>query len=161
MDGKDTNLKKCNYCGEDIMFYLRRCPYCGSLLTQAEGSNVSGTIQDNSLNDDSDGEICQSAEKTVPEVTQPAYNYRTGQNMAPHSLSNGMKVFITIISVTIPGLGQLAGIIIALLLMNTENDPDRRSFGTALLMASVIFFVVSSLLILLILLILFARQVVY
>lgn len=55
-------------------------------------------------------------------------------------LGNGRKVFLTIISTVIPGLGQLIGLILGLVFMNQE-EPDRRSFGQALLVASLVFFV--------------------
>lgn len=56
-------------------------------------------------------------------------------------LSNGIKVLLTAIAVAIPGLGQLAGIIAAIIFMNAEGDSDRKSFGVALLVASLIIFV--------------------
>ncbi|HHV95438.1 MAG TPA: hypothetical protein GXX37_03015 [Clostridiaceae bacterium] len=58
-------------------------------------------------------------------------------------LTNGMKVFITVISSVVPGLGQIAGIILAIIFMNSEDDVDKRSFGVALLVASLILFVIS------------------
>ncbi|MCX7708559.1 MAG: hypothetical protein N2484_01790 [Clostridia bacterium] len=60
-------------------------------------------------------------------------------------LSNGMKVFLTAICTIIPGLGQLIGIILSIVFMNSEEDPDRKSFGVALLVASLIIFVFSCL----------------
>ena len=57
------------------------------------------------------------------------------------SLSNAMKVFLTSLSNFIPGLGQLIGVIIAIVYMNTEGDTDKRSFGLALLVNSIIVFV--------------------
>jgi hypothetical protein len=45
----------------------------------------------------------------------------------------------------VPGLGQLAGIIIGILFMNREDDPDRKSFGAALMVASLVFFILSCL----------------
>lgn len=56
-------------------------------------------------------------------------------------LSNGMKVFLTSLCVVIPGLGQLIGIILSIVFMNSEGDADRKSFGVALLIASLIVFV--------------------
>lgn len=56
-------------------------------------------------------------------------------------LSNGMKVFLTALFILIPGFGQLAGIITAIVFMNSEGDSDRKSFGVALLVLSLIMFV--------------------
>ena len=56
-------------------------------------------------------------------------------------LSNGLKVFLTVLFTIIPGIGQLAGIITAIVFMNAEGDSDRKSFGVALLVASLIMFV--------------------
>lgn len=56
-------------------------------------------------------------------------------------LSNGMKVFLTMLFTILPGIGQLAGIITAIVFMNSEGDSDRRSFGVALLVACLIMFV--------------------
>ena len=58
-------------------------------------------------------------------------------------LSNGMKVFLTVLFTVIPGLGQLAGIITAIIFMNDDADRDKKSFGVALLVASLIMFVLS------------------
>lgn len=66
---------------------------------------------------------------------------RLGADVKP-SISNAMKVFITSICSLIPGIGQLVGVIIAIVFMNTEGDTDKRSFGLALLVNSIIIFVI-------------------
>ena len=66
---------------------------------------------------------------------------RKPENYGKYPLSNGMKVFLTVICTIIPGLGQLAGIIAAIVFMNSDDDSDRKSFGVALLVASLIMFV--------------------
>ena len=65
------------------------------------------------------------------------------KNYSYNPLSNGMKVFLTVLFTIIPGVGQLAGIITAILFMNAEGDSDRKSFGVAILVASLIMFVLS------------------
>lgn len=60
------------------------------------------------------------------------------------ALSNGLKVFLTILFTMIPGIGQIAGIITAIVFMGS-TDQDRKSFGVAILVASLIMFVVSCL----------------
>ncbi|NLL05387.1 MAG: hypothetical protein GX270_06270 [Clostridiaceae bacterium] len=60
------------------------------------------------------------------------------------SLTNAMKVFITTICNFVPGIGQLIGVIIAIVFMNNEDDTDKRSFGVALLVSSIVVFVLWS-----------------
>jgi hypothetical protein len=54
-----------------------------------------------------------------------------------------LKVFLTVLFTVLPGIGQLAGIITAIVFMSSEGDSDRRSFGVALLVASLIMFVLA------------------
>lgn len=70
----------------------------------------------------------------------PNYNYNSGMK---EPLSNGMKVFLTVLFTVLPGIGQLAGIIAAIVFMNSDGDSDRKSFGVALLVASLVMFVIS------------------
>lgn len=70
----------------------------------------------------------------------PNYNYSSGMK---EPLSNGMKVFLTVLFTVLPGIGQLAGIIAAIVFMNSDGDRDRKSFGVALLVASLVMFVIS------------------
>jgi hypothetical protein len=60
-------------------------------------------------------------------------------------MGNGMKVFLTMVFTLLPGIGQLAGIITAIVLMSSNDDSDRRSFGSALLVANIVMFVLSCL----------------
>jgi hypothetical protein len=77
--------------------------------------------------------------------TEQGHQYRyapqPGHGRTP--LSNGMKVFLTVVFTLFPGIGQLAGIITAIVFMSSEGDSDRRSFGAALLIACVAMFVLS------------------
>lgn len=59
------------------------------------------------------------------------------------ALSNGLKVFLTILFTVIPGIGQLAGIITGIVFMSADGDRDRKSFGVALLVACLILFLLS------------------
>lgn len=114
METLGDKFKTCSFCGEEIDVLSKRCDYCGSLLYKA----------------------CEAAADKVeekPRQEAPVYTV--------DRLGNGMKVLLTIISVIIPGFGQLAGIITAVIFMNYECDSDRQSFGAALLTASLIFFV--------------------
>jgi hypothetical protein len=76
-----------------------------------------------------------------PRNQQPPVYYNNGKP----PLSNGLKVFLTMLFTLLPGIGQLAGIITAIVFMSADGDNDRRSFGVALLVASLAMFVLSCL----------------
>lgn len=74
--------------------------------------------------------------KSPPTANVPG----AGASVKP-SLTNARKVFITTGCNFIPGIGQLVGVIIAIVFMNNEDDTDKRSFGVALLVSSIVVFV--------------------
>ena len=127
MEPDNSSLKKCNYCGEETPAGAGRCPYCGSILQTAENASVPA-----------------AGNKEASGEAQTGYGIPGGyREYKRPPLSNGMKVFLTILFTMVPGLGQLAGIITAIVFMNTDDDPDRKSFGVAILIASLILFVIS------------------
>ncbi|NSW90637.1 MAG: hypothetical protein HPY74_08180 [Firmicutes bacterium] len=147
--------KRCEYCGEEIYASVRRCPFCGSLL-QIEKCwdvqeisresfkiypevNVPDTGTDSINTGDTNSEKINNQETGFILVGEP-YKKEESVAIGTNPLSNGLKVFLTIISTIIPGFGQLLGIITAIFFMNSEEDPDRRSFGLALLIASLLMF---------------------
>ncbi|HOJ10173.1 MAG TPA: hypothetical protein PK733_06225 [Clostridiales bacterium] len=175
-----NEMRKCEYCGEDIHFKSSRCPFCGSLLKMniSNDTNSSTNINTNTnidanadanadINADTNvdtnanaayiqnnnvagidyedrnytGNIYNVDEYTGGSQTKNSYEDNKPAPVPEYQLSNGMKVFLTVIASIIPGLGQVIGIIIAIVFMNSEEDPDRRSFGVALLVSSVIIFV--------------------
>lgn len=165
MSTLDNANKKCNFCGEEIFRELRRCPYCGSLL-EIYKENYTKDLTGNGATADAETSNEETTSKSVDFVlvknpSEESANIAATKNLEESSeiqrvnktaikehvkkstLSNGLKVFLTIISTVIPGLGQLAGIIISILFMNDEHDEDKRSFGIALLIASLVFFAIS------------------
>jgi len=56
-------------------------------------------------------------------------------------MSNWSKTFLCALSVILPGIGQIIGLIAGLVLVANDCDSDRRSFGAALLTVSLIVFV--------------------
>jgi hypothetical protein len=72
---------------------------------------------------------------------RPGYEQPVMYNSGKTPLGNGMKVFLTLVFALLPGIGQLAGIITAIAFMSSSDDRDRRSFGSALLVANIIMFV--------------------
>ncbi len=136
--------EKCNYCGEAVTAGSKRCPYCGSLLDHAAKEEAF------SCNSEWEKQQESSEEKDFILVGKPydlssqkAVNNMHEAQRENKPLGNGKKVFITIISTIIPGIGQLIGVITSIILMNNQYDEDKRSFGTALLTASLIFFVIT------------------
>lgn len=163
----DNNVqKKCGFCGENIPAGAGRCPYCGSILEVTfDNSYRITTPEDTAVNNVEDAKP-EDAEQTqaeqnaeqVQEEQNAKVNLNTLDNARPYNnggyvpdrrygndmrsqLSNGMKVFLTVIFTLIPGIGQLAGIITAIVFMNSEGDSDRKSFGVALLVACLVMFV--------------------
>jgi len=58
-------------------------------------------------------------------------------------ISNWTKVILSALSVLIPGIGQIIGIIIGLVFVSDDINSDKRSFGAALLTVSVVAFIIS------------------
>lgn len=162
--------KICSFCREEVSVELRRCPYCGSLLGLekkdlgvGDGSNQNNNsgvnVAQMYVEQNDDGTIvikeCEeisTGEKPVDNENLIEANLSKSRALPQYmpsrtvnnKLSNGMKVFLTILSTIIPGLGQLIGIIISVIFLNSE-DPDRNSFGVALMVSSLLFFVFSCL----------------
>lgn len=87
----------------------------------------------------------QNPEGPVQDYQRPYYPNRPQQlpRYDKPVLSNGLKVFLTVLFTLIPGIGQLAGIITAIVFMSSDGDKDRKSFGVALLVACLILFLLS------------------
>ncbi len=211
----DTWNVKCSFCGEELSYGVRRCPYCGSLLGKNVNKPYSGETSgtENMPGGDSqpfsqpipaaadNGQDVYNREEAVREAHDKDEGYYNNEysdqnkkidlnkkdegqstdgqaasvntqfisysvpgavNNNPGStsgmdypyrfqdndtgekpLGNGMKVFLTALS-TFPWIGQLIGIIAAIVFMNSEYDADRKSFGVALMVSSLTFFVVDS-----------------
>lgn len=73
---------------------------------------------------------------------QPAQMQDQVQNVNNNAkaISNGLKVFLTVIASVIPGIGQLIGIISSIIFINMDDSRDKKSFGVALLIASIVMF---------------------
>lgn len=63
-------------------------------------------------------------------------------HVSANVLSNWTKVVLTSLSALIPGIGQIVGIIIGLVLVSNDTDNDKRTFGMALLTISIITFII-------------------
>lgn len=98
-------------------------------------------------------------EKAMPatDAAMPTSDAAKATADAAKPLSNGMKVFLTILSTLVPGFGQLIGVILSIVFMN-DQDEDKRSFGIALLTASIIFFILSCFFWFIVLLVLFSAR---
>lgn len=158
----DEGLRRCPYCGS----LAKSKPYQGSgpAVDQAkyEGSGQNSRIASTFVVSP-EGEVYKSeaadrgcssdihADENSKDVknigsfyTKEAVDpiHRTETNLRKEALSNGFKVFLTAFCTAIPGLGQLIGIIAAIMFMNSDNE-DKSSFGTALLTASLVVFFIS------------------
>ncbi|NLH96913.1 MAG: hypothetical protein GX477_06200 [Clostridiaceae bacterium] len=120
----NNSMKNCAFCGESIPSDAVRCPYCASMLETAADDGADRTF-------DAGG------------VPGPGPNMMKSGVRAP--LSNGLKVFLTLLFAMVPGFGQIAGIITAIVFMSSDDDSDRRSFGTALLVANLALFILACL----------------
>ncbi len=168
MNNGNENTKKCGFCGMDVPAEAGRCQYCGSLLEQRADRNIFTDPPDTEVKSGEDDETLSSeangdldgykahdepkqdfrpvfeAKFTSGEGSGYRQDYgRPSEERGKGPLSNGLKVFLTILFTVIPGIGQLAGIITAIVFMNADDDADRKSFGVALLVACVVMFVLS------------------
>jgi len=84
----------------------------------------------------------QDSKPYNPDVSGRYVNNKNDNDMRK-PLSNGTKVFMVTLSNLLPGIGQLFGVISAIVFINAGEDKDRKSFGAALLISSVIAFVVT------------------
>ncbi|HEY8350620.1 MAG TPA: hypothetical protein VIM13_12430 [Clostridia bacterium] len=156
-----NELKKCGFCGESIPANATRCPYCASILELPVDDSFA---RDGDAGTDGPGQEGQNDFSTGPDQqyytgSQPGYQdpntenrpyyverrQNTTQNSGKAPLGNGLKVFLTLLFALLPGIGQLAGIITAIIFMSSSDDSDRRSFGSALLVANLILFILACL----------------
>jgi hypothetical protein len=138
----------CNNCGESASEGMRRCPYCGSSFEDNINLKPDSLKSEplKSISNEEDVDVKQTNDTTlVNSEVKEAYCKSLPQKAAIKTLSNNIKVFITVMCAIIPGIGQLAGVILSIAFINNEEDIDKNSFGHALLIASVIIFFLSCL----------------
>ena len=159
--------KICSFCGEVINPFQKRCPYCGSLLTKMTekdtlGAEIKETCSNNveetitEKGDDlvfgnsheeghSDRELLgldDSLESNDTNLPNPVV-IDTDSDNAVHHMGNKMKVFLATIFAIIPGIGQIAGLITAIIFMNSRSG-DKKSYGKALFTACIIVFILTT-----------------
>ncbi|MGE4282719.1 MAG: hypothetical protein AB7G87_03270 [Clostridia bacterium] len=103
-------MRQCPYCGEQIDKVASKCVFCGSTVTP---------------------------EKSVAAVEANNTDEENISQTYTQNVSNEFKVFITMIA-TIPFIGHLIGIILGIVYMNSEDNPDKKSFGISLLTGTLI-----------------------
>lgn len=133
---------------------------------EAFGENIEPN-QQVAINNQTDMDSALNEAKKIGNVTQ-AYNGRPNQpnqnglnynqisylerqmllnnnnSFNSKTLSNWTKVMLTSLSVLLPGIGQIVGIILGLVFVANDRDADRRSFGAALITVSVIAFIIAA-----------------
>jgi ribosomal protein L40E len=134
----DKNVNSCEYCGEALPQDATRCKYCASLVNNIPKYQV----QDRRTQYFSSAPLKKDVYISQTDSTDGTEAESENNIVQENGLSNGAKVFLTVIFSVIPGIGQLAGIITAMILMSSDHS-DRKSFGKALLVAGIIMFLVS------------------
>lgn len=139
--------KMCPFCGENVPVGVGRCPYCGSILETSGDSRITppegnADSVDDSVPRNNDGDMPARQVRDEERPYDPHGGYATGPRYEKAPLNNGLKVFLTILFTILPGIGQVAGIITAIVFMSAA-DNDRKSFGVALLVACLVLFVFS------------------
>lgn len=149
------NKKNCEFCGEEIHVNSRRCPFCAGVQKKMPSVNdgLNALIPDrpdNQLQEINSEKLDRQSESNEKKkqkyeldirYTGPGIN-NYGERQTDVALSNRFKVFLSVFSSMIPGVGQIIGIISAIIFLSNEQDEDRKSFGKALLTASLVTFVV-------------------
>ncbi|TYQ12938.1 UNVERIFIED_CONTAM: hypothetical protein Cloal_3979 [Acetivibrio alkalicellulosi] len=116
-------------------------------IERIHNSNVliEGTKEDDSVFKEQNAEKLQNNEIIKKDSTKKIVSHKNSMSKEQThkgSLSNIKKVFLTAICTLIPGIGQLAGVIVAIIYMNIEDDSDRNTFGFALLISSLTTFII-------------------
>jgi hypothetical protein len=133
--------KYCKYCGEPLEYDATRCKYCGSRL-QTWG--YGGDSGESSYYGDQ-----RLQYQNVADLKQAYAGAASGLENSPvieaqsKSLGNGVKVLLTVLFSVIPVVGQIAGIISALILMSSKDNRDKSSFGLSIFVSSIVMFVIS------------------
>lgn len=148
--------KNCEFCSEEIHINSRRCPFCAGIQKEipSENEDLNAPAPDQPDNEvreirleKKDEQFENHEEKNQEEVKKESPIWYTDPNAANYEarqtepmISNGLKVFLSVVSSVIPGVGQIIGIISAIIFMSNEQDSDSKSFGKSLLIASLIMF---------------------
>lgn len=139
--------KKCEFCGEEIHINSRRCPFCAGIQKEipSENEDLNASAPDNEVRgislekQEEQFENLEEKKESAIRYTGPSVNNYENVQAEP-MLSNGLKVILSVISSVIPGVGQIIGIISAIIFISNEQDLDRKSFGKALLTSSLVMF---------------------
>ncbi len=109
-----------------------------------DGSQKAPPVEEHRPSAEYYGQAPYNARNTHYNAERPYYkaSYTDDLRGDKEPLSNGLKVLLTVLFTILPGIGQLAGIITAIVFMNAE-DKDRKSFGVALLVACLVMFVLA------------------
>lgn len=153
-------LKKCTYCNEEIPENMVRCPYCCSILGSGSAhSPVPSDVGDRhreepgrqmskiKVNQPVREQEAESREQTFGRL--PAKETQVKQRPvkempgARRCLTNGQKVFLTVVTVMFPIIGQIIGILFSIIVLAYVKEPDQQSFASALLAAGIIVFMLS------------------
>lgn len=128
----------CQFCGEKIEAFHRRCPYCAGIQKKKKNIQQETTeYKPGFQRENTSGSAGQGASATEGPV--PTADSIPEKEPEPDKkpMGNGKKVLLTVLVTLIPVLGQFFGIVISAVYMSSSED-DKSSFGSALFKASVI-----------------------
>lgn len=140
-------MKYCPNCGENIADdSLVSCSNCGYSFdtiineekpdTEEEPETGSKQVEEPDTGGSRlAGEYNASGEGSSAYINTDAYGRVTDEP----ELGNGIKVFLTALTMLVPAVGSLIGIVGGLVYMNREFQ-DYRSFGKALLVLGIVMF---------------------
>lgn len=152
-------MNYCKECGKILEDEQKECPFCGANLEETKFDNEYDSIN-NTQKQSFDTQPTEQVKETFhqeeynPEIkhdyvetSNPEYSYSSMgvsssmDNSSYHSpqsepLSNWVKVLLPFCAGFIMGIGPIVGIVCSIIFMNND-DPDRKSFGQALLTVSI------------------------
>lgn len=152
-------LKRCTYCNEEIPENMVRCPYCCSILSWGSVPSSAPSDVEAKHREEPGRQMAKEEEAgmrmTKVKVNKPArtQDIEGGKQIfrkppaeglqSIKRLTNGQKVFLTVVTVMFPIIGQIIGILFSIIVLAYIKEPDQQSFASALLAAGIIVFMLS------------------
>lgn len=133
----------CKECGKIIDGDQKKCPFCGTEVNDITDREIFSDSTESFDKEKSIEEpIIESNPLDVTPTIREKYNPISNDFIKPEiqPLSNWIKVTLSVLIPTLPGLGSIIGIIASIIFM-TKEDEDRKTLGYALLTYSVIFLI--------------------
>lgn len=146
------SFKKCTYCQEEIPVDMVRCPYCCSILKNDKQNSdkcvaekdmqkrtaYSGNVKIKVNKPQKADEIDESTpqKQIVRNNKQKKCDKNCNLKMS-WQIGNSQKVFITALTIAIPVIGQLVGIIYSIFTLCWAKNTDSQYFAGILLFTAI------------------------